>query len=214
MPFSTYLELKTEITDWMARNDVSGKAVDCITLAEAQLNRKLEVVEADATLTGTVGSRSIDVSAYRIIEPIALYMVEDTGDEVRVFLQSDGAFAYLDEQGRPGNAALDGDNLDFDRKLDRAYSFRLRYRGRFALSDAAPTNDLLTNHPDVYLAACLVWSGLYIRDPNVVQGFKALLNEFIAQTKNHLAQKKRAEIAPTPDLVGMLGGRSYSSTIS
>lgn len=208
MAISTYSELQTAITEWMDRSDLSGSAVDFITLAEARLNRKIEAVETQATLTGTSASRNVDISSLSVIEPMNVYLADSAGaDETEIAIRPAGSFPYDDTAGFPGFVAVNGGNLTFDRPLDAAYSIRFQYRGRFALSDAAPTNDLLTYHPDVYLAASIVWGGVYIADSSKVQGFKALLDEFIAETKNHISQKKRGVAVPDPALVSLT--RSY-----
>jgi hypothetical protein len=207
MPISTYSELQAAIADWMDRSDISAKAVDLITLAEARLNRKIDAVETDATLTGTVSSRNVSVSALNVIEPMAVFIADTAGaDEREVEIKAPGTFPYNDTNGDPGYVALNGTNLVFDRPLDVAYSIRFRYRGRFALSDAAPTNDLLTYHPDVYLAACIMWGGIYISDAGKVQGFKAILDEFMAETSNHIAQRKRGVLSPDPALAAITRG--------
>lgn len=202
MTISTFTELKSAITTWMDRSEISGSAADFVTLAEAGLNRKLEVVETDVTLTGTLDSRSIDVSAYSVIEPLALFIVIGA-TEYELTKKAEGTFPQTTTSGEPAIWALDGTNIDFDCPLGQAYSFRFRYQGRFALSDAAPTNDLLTNHPDVYLAACIIWGGLYIRDRDTVIGFKTLLDEFVRDTKTHIAQKKRSVLTVDPALSAM-----------
>lgn len=204
MAISTYSELKTAISDWMDRTDLTGNAADFITLAEARLNRKIDAVETDAALTGTVDSRNVDVSALSIIEPMAVFIADTVGgDEREVTIKAPGTFAYNDTSGEPGFVALNGTNLVFNRPLDVAYSIRFRYRGRFALSDAAPTNDLLTNHPDVYLAACIMWGGIFIRDTSSVAGFKSLLDEFMVETSSHIAQGKRGTLSPDPALAAI-----------
>lgn len=203
MAISTYSELKTEITDFMEREDISGKAEVVVKLAEARLNRKLESVEADVTLTGTVNSRSIDISSYSVIEGIALFLLDDDGDEIELTKRPEGTFPQTADTGEPEIWALDGDNIDFDCKLDEAYTFRFRYVGRFALSDAAPTNDLLTNHPDVYLAACVVWGGMYTQNADMVVGYKALLDEFIRETQVHLSKRKRGVLTVDPAILAV-----------
>lgn len=50
---------------------------------------------------------------------------------------------------------------------------------KFALSDAAPTNWLLTNFPDVYLAAVLVWSGLFTKNDADLQKWSSIFNSGI-----------------------------------
>lgn len=206
MAISTYSELQAAITEWMDRSDLTGNAADFITLAEARLNRNLDAVETSVTLTGTANSRTIDVSSLTIIEPIAVFVADSAGeDETEIPIRPPGTFPRDDTSGFPGAVELNGDNLSFDRPLDQAYSVRFRYQGRFALSDAAPTNDLLTDHPDVYLAASIMWGGVYISDEGKVRGFKALLDEFMAEAQHHITQRKRGVIAPDRAIVGLIG---------
>ena len=202
MSISTYSELQTAITDWMDRADLSGNAEDFITLAEASLNRELEAVEADVTLTGTASSRTIDISAYNVIEGINLWLTDPDGEdeEIRLTPKAAGTFPQTSDTQQPEIWALDGDYITFDSLLDQAYTFRFRYQGRFALSDASPTNDLLTNHPDVYLAACIVWGGLYTKDQSSIQVYATALDSFIKKTKTHLAQRKRSQLTVDPTL--------------
>ena len=208
MAISTYGELQTAISEWMDRSDVSGKAADFITLAEARLNRLLKVVEADAQLTGTAGSRRIDVSALDVSEAVALWLTTHNDDQ-RIVIRPDGSFPYHDSNGEPGFAALDDDNdaLDFDRPLDAAHTFRLRYRGRFALSDTAPTNRLLREHPDVYLAAALVWGGVFVKDDPQFARMAGMLEEYLAETGQELARDDRGELSVEPLFEAMAGSR-------
>lgn len=208
MALANYSDLKTAIADWLDRNDLSGNVEDFITLAEARLNRELEAVETTNTsLTGTEASRTVDISALDLIEPIACYLSSAATDEAEVEFVPPGSFEYETTSGFPDIVSVDGTNLIFNRPLDAAYSIRLRYRGRFALSDSSPTNDLLTNHPDVYLAASLVWSGTFTRDDTLIAGFSALLDGFLRETKNHLAQKKRGINRPDTAIIGLLDAK-------
>jgi hypothetical protein len=104
MAFSNKSELKAAITDFMAREDLDGKADDWIALAESRLNRKLVPVRERET---------------------------------------DGA--------------------------------------PFALSDDGDTNWLLTNHPDLYLAASIVWGGAYTKSTDEVTGWNGLLSEGVEE---------------------------------
>ena len=194
MAITNYAELKTALTTWMTRGDVASQAADCIALGEAGLNRELSAVEVDATLTGVLDSRSIDISALAMVEPIALFLAETSRDEVELTPQEDGTFPYRFLSGYPRFWAIDGTNIDFDCPLDQAYPFRFRYRQRFALSDAAPTNWLLTNHPDLYLAATLVWGGVFIQDDPTASRWVSILNSALPSVKNIIAQSKRATL--------------------
>lgn len=54
---------------------------------------------------------------------------------------------------------------------------------RFALTDAAPTNWLLTNYPDVYLAAILVWGGFFMKDSADAQQWTSVLADGISDVQ-------------------------------
>lgn len=207
MAINTYSELKTEIADFMDRTDLTdAKLETIISLAEATFNRELKMVETDVTLTGTISSRAIDISSYDIIEPVALFLAESGEDEYALVPRSDGYFPYLDSEGKPTIWAIDGDYINFDRPLDQAYPFRFRYRGKFALSDVVTTNQLLTDHPDVYLAGCIVWGGLYVQDNGRVQAFASLLENFMRSTKHKLAINRRGNLLVDSALIS---GPSY-----
>lgn len=209
MALSNYTELQASVLDWMVRAGQTGQVVDWITLAEAQLNRKLGPVETDTTLTGVVDSRRIDISAVSIVQPIALFLAEVGSDEVRINPAADGTFPYLTTSGRPTKWAIDGTNIDFDRPLDSAYPFRLRYRQRFALATSS-TNWLLTNHPDVYLAASIVWGSAYNKNLSEASAWKQLLDEAIPSIKSSIAQSKRAVLTVDPGLASRGGALSQS----
>ena len=159
MALATYSDLQTYVTELMAREDLLGNAADWITLAEARLNREIPAVETDVTLTGVASSRRIDVSSYSVVSPLALFLIDTDGDEIEMVRKADGTFPYTDTSDQPRFWAMDGSNIDFDCPLDTAYTFRFRIRQRYALSDLVPTNWLLTNHPDIYIAATLIWGG-------------------------------------------------------
>ena len=199
---SNYTELKNEISDWLGDDTLSNKVETIIQLAEARLNRKLKSVRTDVDLTGTLSSRRIDISAYDVIAPIALYMTTD-GDEEFITNKPDGSFPYKDDNDEPSFYALDGNNdyIDFDCPLDEAHTFRFRYWGRFALSDSATTNQLLTDHPDVYFAACLMWGGIRHQDSELVAGYKSILDEFMNEAGRYLAQPERGLLTVDPMLV-------------
>lgn len=200
MPIATYSDLQASIQTWMDRNDISGEVQNMISLAEAWLNRKLNVVETDVTLTGTAGLRTIDVSSLSIVEPIALHIVQENGVERIVISRPVGAFDFQDVTSSPGYYGINGTELVFDAPLDQPYSFRFRYQGRFALSDVAPTNKLLTDHSDVYLAASIVWGGLFTQDNPKISTWKSVLDEAMPDVKHVFAEGKNAELTVDPML--------------
>jgi hypothetical protein len=213
MAISTYSELQTAANNYAEAANAAARLQEFIALGEAKLNRRLGPVETDTTLTGVANSRRIDISSLSIVQPLALFLAETGNDEVRVHFKTDGTFPYLSASGRPAYAAFDVSTtyIDFDRPLSSAYPFRFRYRQRFALSDAVPTNWLLTNHPDVYLAATMMWGAGYREDLSMGQVWKTLLDEAIPEIQHTIAQSKRGTLTVDPALAGIGGGRSDNS---
>ena len=202
MAITDYSGLKTFLQDMMARSDLSGNVADFITLAEARLNREIPAVETDVTLTGTIDSRRIDVSAQSVVSPIALF-INDAGKEWEIPQHMDGTFPYTDTAGFPTKWAMDGTNIDFDCPLDQAYTFRFRIRQRYALSDSSTTNWLLTYHPDIYIAASLIWGGGYTKDFEYAGIFATSLERGIESVKSIIAEQNRAVATVDPALVGV-----------
>ncbi len=203
MAITTYSELQTAINNWSERSDAAGQVKEFIALAERRLNREIGAVETNATLTGVVDSRTIDISALSMERPIALWVVETSGDETPLQLQAEGTFAYLDDTGLPEMASFNGSNLVFNRPVDQAYSFRFRYRQKFALSDAATTNWLLDNHHDIYLAASMMWGAGYRQDLPMGAAWKTLLDEGIPEVCHQIAAAKRGVLRVDPSLAAI-----------
>ena len=203
MALATYSDLQTYVTELMAREDLLGNAADWITLAEARLNREIPAVETDVTLTGVASSRRIDVSSYSVVSPLALFLIDTDGDEIEMVRKADGTFPYTDTSDQPRFWAMDGSNIDFDCPLDTAYTFRFRIRQRYALSDLVPTNWLLTNHPDIYIAATLIWGGGYIRDLEYAGIFNSSLVAGIESVKNVIMEQNRGELTVDPALASI-----------
>lgn len=209
MAFDSYANLKTTFRDtWMdlTSSIMSDQtASDIVTMAEAKLNRELGPVETNATFSGVVDSRSLDISSYSIVEPVALFIASpSTEDEVTLQPQSPGAMAYIDSSGLPRQWCYDSDDaLKLDRPCDQTYAFRFRYRQRFALSDSVTTNWLLENHPDIYFAACMMWGATYPQDTQKAFAWNALLDSEIPKVRRLLTRQRQGTLRVDPALTAM-----------
>lgn len=111
-----------------------------------------------------------------------------------------GTYPLIDVSGEPAIWSLDGRSIVFERDMDQDYTFRFRYQERFSLSDDSDTNWLLDQHPDVYLAASIVWGGVFVQDGNYASSFKAVLDETIPKVRSTIAQSKRGVLTVDPAL--------------
>lgn len=210
MPITNYTELQSALSDWMARSDISGNAADFITLAEARLNRILEPVATTANLVGVSSSNVVSIASLQVVEPVSLYVTSNMREKF-VPQSALGTFFEQDTPNIPSNWAIEGTNIRFDCPLDIPYPIRFTYQGRFALSDAAPTNEFLTNSPDLYLAASIVWGCVYTKDAAIGQ-WKAMLDEFVAEVRSINAQQKRSQLRADPMLLRR--GYNYTTDVS
>jgi hypothetical protein len=210
---ATYAGLRQAVTDWMARDDVDGDADEFIALAEARLNRELSAIETESTLTGVVGASTISILSLTVDRPIALFIAESGVAQKKLTEAAPGTFAIDTTSGRPSLWSRDQrtatDVIQFDRPLSGAYPFRFRYEQRLALSEAAPTNWLMSRHPDVYLLCTLAWAGDFVRDGEYESKQTMKANAALRDVKNHLAQSKRAVLTVDPALQGIGGARGY-----
>lgn len=216
MAISNYGELKTKVSSWGRRSGNStfvAEVPDIITLAEARLNRELGPVETNASRTGTIDSRSIDISALSVVEPIALWVLTtSSADEQLLEQQSPHVMPYATASGEPKFWAMDStSSLKLDRPCLAAYSFRFRFRQSFNLSTGtdSDTNWLLTNHPDIYLAAALMWGAGYREDWQNGAAFKQILDIELPRVAHNLAKRRRGNLVMDAAFL-MSNGSAYN----
>lgn len=166
MSITTYSELQTAVGDWLHRTDLltNGKIKDFIALAEVQINNilKSQPGEREVDLVTTIGSRFVSLPS-DYVDPIALWLTEYTPrDKLPYVLPSE--LPVDDTPTTPMYWAIDGTSIALDVPSDQLYSLKFRYKAKYQLSDSAPTNWLLTNHPDVYLFGALAAGSAYTRD--------------------------------------------------
>lgn len=167
MALSTYSELQTAIGDFLDRDDLTSVIPTFIDLAEAQMQKEIRHWRMEKRTTLTVDAQYEDVPA----DWIQTKRATITGSQPqRLTLASqddlsDMRQSTLDEGGKPRFFAQVGDQIEFFPTPDESYSVELVYFAPFtALSDAAPTNWLLTLAPDAYLYGSLLQSAPYLKD--------------------------------------------------
>lgn len=157
MAFATYTDLQQQLQNWAERADLSQFVPDIIVLAESWLNVNvpLRVQWVDLSMSCATGSRNPTVFPTDFVEPDSLFL---TTFGVRTELKPlvPGAYALGTTNGTPRRWAINGANIELDVPCNQTHTFIFRYRKSFALSGGAPTNYLLTNHPNLYLAASMV----------------------------------------------------------
>jgi len=181
MTISTYSELQSAVADFLNRQDLTAAIPTFIRLAEARIDRDMlhwrQEVRSEGVLMDQYNAIPAD-----FIRPIRLQLLGSGTNEVSLVstatmlqMRSDRA----DASGRPVHYAITSGGLELFPTPDGEYASSLVYYGRITpLSDAAPSNWLLAEAPDVYLYGALVHSAPYLKDDARV----ALWESFFAQS--------------------------------
>lgn len=199
MAISTYADLQAAVASWLIRSDQTARIPDFIAMAEARLNRVLRLrrAELNAALTGVPASRFVPLPG-DYDEALTCWIVYPAGTEAQELRFVDPA--RIDPStiaGTPYGWTIDGTNLGFERPCDQAYAFTLRYLAKLALSDAIPTNALLTDYPDAYLFATLAEAGAALRDNDFTVMYEGKLERALREINAKDARSRAQQVLST-----------------
>lgn len=184
MALSNYTELKAAVATWLNRTDLTAVIPDFISLAEAQITRRLRRSTVRATVTV---SEAAYVLPSTVAELRSLRLVtSDTRKDIAIAICSPEILnehrAVWPAIGRPRYAAVVGGSLLLVPAPDAAYSLEMSYFPKLVpLSGTNLTNIVLTEAPDLYLYGALMQSAPYLehdeRIPVWAGGFETALKE-------------------------------------
>lgn len=159
MTITTYSELKIAIQSWAKRTDIVDQFDTFIDIAEsimyANPDASLRIREMETRATGTL-------SAANRYEPLPTNYLQmrqvklnlDAGDRFLEY-KSPESMAISPDAGIPWNYTI-SDQIELDRAPDDDYTIEFLYFASLTpLSDAAPTNAILTRFPLIYLYGAL-----------------------------------------------------------
>lgn len=189
MALADYAGLKAAVADWLNRSDLTAAVPDFITLAEAQISRRLILSgpvrammgRADATIDGEFASVPADFMGARTIN-----FAEDRTRLLEYCLpeQINEKKAASDcVSGPPQFFSVVGGEFQFfpAPAAGASYTAELTYWRRIpALSDTAPSNWLLALHPDAYLYGALLQAAPYLKDDARIQSWGTFLETILS----------------------------------
>lgn len=179
MALSTYSDLQTSIGNWIHRSDLGSVIPDFVAMAEARISRDLRLRKqmTTATLTCVAGSPNVSLpSDWLAFENLSVSANPDR-NLVYVPVEHIDSKYNSASSGIPAVYTIEGDNIILAPTPDSAYSLPVIYYARLPSIIEDSTNWLLTNHPNVYLFACLIEAAQYTMDNERVQMFTARYND-------------------------------------
>jgi hypothetical protein len=177
MALTTYTELKASVADWLNRTDLTNVIPDCISLAEAQIERTLRtrqmIVRATASIDTEYSAVPADFLETKSIKlntnPVTALVFESIDA-----LDSLKSTTYI-SPGRPGYFGIVGGQIRVLPVPDSTYTAELIYYAKLSkLSSSVATNWLLTQAPDVYLYGSLMQAAPYLKDDSRVPVWAAI----------------------------------------
>lgn len=177
MAISNYSELKTAIAAWMARSDLTSNLDDFIDLCESRISyggeapykseplRILGTEQANEDIT--INSQTTALPA-GFLEARSLHI--DTSIKTSLdYLPPDRFWATdiaaSNDTGTPKIYTVQGTNLIVAPSPDLSYTGKITYFKKLdPLSDAATTNWVITNYPNIYLYGSLFEGSLFVKD--------------------------------------------------
>ena len=183
MAITTYAELKTSITDFLNRDDLDAATPTFISLAEADMQRKIRHWRQEKRSNANLNSRYSDVPS-DFLEVIRFGVSGGNHSTLEIVSQGDMLDLRMksrDASGSPRYYALTAGEIELFPTPSAVTATELYYYSKIdGLSDSNTSNWLLENHPDAYLYGALVHSAPYLADDARVAVWASLYQNAIS----------------------------------
>jgi len=182
MPITTYAELKTNIADFLNRDDLASISSTFISKAEADMNRQLRHFRQEKRSTVSItGQYSTLPTDY--LETIRFYITGGDTNPLELISQGqllDRKYKNLNTSGNPRYYAITAGEIEVYPVPDGTYTSELYYYGKTPeLRDSNTSNWILEHHPDAYLYGSLIHSAVYLKEDERIQVWAALYQSAI-----------------------------------
>jgi hypothetical protein len=184
MALANYTDLLASVASWMNRTDLTAVIPDFVTIAESRIARDLRHRKqlVSDTLTASTSTRAVALPSDWL--EFSNLTIDGTPDAILQAVTMEHLNANYPEAGysaKPIVFAVDGDNVLFGPLPDDAYTVNIDYFARFPALATDATNWLMTNHPKVYLAACMAEAASFTFDPQRAAEWNAIYKGEIAE---------------------------------
>jgi hypothetical protein len=204
MAISTYVELQAAAANWLARDDLTLRIPDFITLAEAKFNRVLLHPRMETRTTLTVNTLAADPEFLDLPTDFQtmryVRLPDETGRPRLQFMSQtqidDYRYSRDNVTGTPVFFSIVGDQIELAPTPNEDMDVEVLYRANIpALADNS-TNWLLTLAPDLYLYGTLLEAAPYIQNDERLSVWGSAVALVIDQL-NALGERQSFDSGPT-----------------
>ena len=164
-----YTELKAFIADFLARDDLTTQIPTFVSLAEQRMSRELQIalLEATAQIAVSANASTADLPTdLRSIREVA--MIDADNDRTVLEYVTPSQWNTRDQDANQTKTefyTIVANQIKLIATPSAAITLEITYNGGVAaLSDAAPTNTMLTRHGDAYLHGSLKQAFDFLQD--------------------------------------------------
>jgi hypothetical protein len=167
MALNNFANLKSSIANWLGRSDLTNEITDFIALAEQDFNSKLANAGYNKMINLETLSVNNEIQALPtgFLGVVSIYIDSNKKNSLQ-YVTPETAFSMYGGSlvGQPEVYTIISDNIHFYPMPDSTYSVKMYYIKKFdVLANDADTNDILSNHSDIYLYGSLYFSHTFIR---------------------------------------------------
>ena len=188
MAIGTFAQLKTAAANWLDRSDLTDRIPEFITLAEARFNRNLRIRDMETVFTAistAAGTREYSLPT-GFVQMKEFHLSTDPITPLSYITPEMMSRMWAGSaKSKPQVFTIIADNVRLGPNPDAVYTTSMLYYKTFtALSDAATTNDMLTNNPDVYLYGTLLEAEPFLMNDQRVQLWLAAFQKAVDDIQN------------------------------
>lgn len=160
-----YTQLKSEVTDWSHRSDLSTKMDLFTELAEAVINKDLRTIDMEVRTPITIDDAFYDLPD-DYIELRALQLELNTGGVLKYFTPQQLDIITHNDTGNPYAYTIQGGQLEIRPAVDPTAPIdgEMTYIARIPTLVTNGTNTILDKFPLIYLSAMMIQVYLYTQD--------------------------------------------------
>ena len=172
MSITTYAELKTSVSNWIKRADLTSYLDDIVTLGESRIMREVRTSDMETALSGSISSGTMALpTGY-----LELKFAYVSAAPVTWLQKKSASWIYQKYPIRSGGEvpkfiAREGTNFIFGPYPSNATIAGVYYKNLGPLS--SNLHNLFVNNPDLYLFACLAETEPFIKNDPRIQIWEA-----------------------------------------
>ncbi len=185
MALDSYAHLQSAIGDWLHRSDLTTQIPDFITLAEAEIKRRLRRATTWTTLMVSAETTAVPADCAELRSVIFTSGSPDRDVPLRI-----GTLEMVAERkarsagvaGRPTDGCLVAGELLVAPPPDQTYTVNIFYYTQLTpLSGSVASNPVLVEAPDAYLFGALLQAEPYLENDERIPAWQAKFTSAIEQ---------------------------------